>query len=152
MLNTYAPYVLTLRPAIEIVFENEGTVQFALASDKSPFVDMRLKGLHRARSEFEGSVATNISRLIQFWDASGRKGKLEIKLYSGSPGICYYATGKICFVGSYLESRDAINSPQIEFDKRSWAYERYMDHFEAIWEDADPFPIPVSNDHLKVAE
>lgn len=152
VLNTYAPNVQTLRPAIERILENEGTVQFALASVKSPFVDMRLKGLHRARSEFEGSVATNISRLIQMWDASGRKGNLEIRSYGGSPGICYYATGKICFVGSYLEGRDAINSPQIELDKRSWAYERYKNHFEDVWRDAEPIMIPENQDHRKAAE
>jgi hypothetical protein len=133
ILNTYAPNLVSLRVAVERVFFNDGTVRLLVASADSPFVDLRLNRLHREKSEFIGNVETNISRLVQFWESTGRKGNLEIKRYDGSPGICYYATGSIAFVGTYLEGYDAINSPQLELDKRSWAYERYAQHFERVW-------------------
>lgn len=136
ILQTYAPNILELRQMLYEVWSNGGIVRVIFVAPKSKFVELRFEDVPtKTKTDFISGINSNINRLEEFFSNRGhKKGKLEIRLYDGNPGIAIYATDKGMLTGNFLCGTDAINSPQLEITANSNIYKKYIDHFHKVWD------------------
>ena len=139
ILQTYAPNMQSIRPALLDVLDNGGEVRLALLNPESDFVAIRATEtpkLHRNKSveAFKSGILYDcLSRFEQIAE-SKKSGKALVGFYDRSPGVCIYATDEMMLVGPFLSNTDAVTSPMVEIKANTEAYKIFVDHFEIIWD------------------
>jgi len=150
ILQTYDPQLASLSTVILGALARDAVIQIALISPRSPFIDTRFPELHTSKEAYLGQIKDNVERIKKWAQQRKGRGKLEVRLYEGAPGICLYATDEVAFCGTYLTELDAIATPYFEIAAKSEWYKIYINHFNNIWERAqaadaaafDPSPAP----------
>ncbi|MEM5477131.1 hypothetical protein [Pacificibacter sp. AS14] len=139
ILQTYAPNLTGLRPAIIDTLNRGGNVKLLILDPASSFVDIRTSETRNVHANSEAFISeiehSCISRFRSFVDIAAN-GQAELRVYDRSPGVCIYGTSNSMFVSPFLTELDAVSAPQVELSYDSDTYSVFLDHFNKVWENA----------------
>lgn len=140
ILQTYAPNLTGIRPAVIELLNRGGHVKLLILDPESEFVKIRASetpNVHKDADAFRSEIEHScIARFKSFVEASNKTGTAELGLYDRSPGVCIYATDDVMFVSPFLSELDAVSAPQVELAANSAGYSIFLEHFNKVWEDA----------------
>ncbi len=139
ILQTYAPNLAGIRPAILDVLDRGGAVKLAVLDPQSDFVAIRAretstthKTVDSMKSEIETSSIDRFKTIVS--GTKKGKAKAQLALYNRSPGVCIYATDELMMISPFLTNMDAVSAPQVEISSDSKGYEIFVAHFRSIWD------------------
>jgi hypothetical protein len=141
ILQTYAPNMQAIRPAMLDVLNRDGEVKLAILDPDSDFVKIRAAEtpeLHIGDPlvAFKSNIVHDSTARFMQVAKLKKAGTASLRNYDRSPGVCIYATDSMMLVGPYLTNTDAVNAPMVEIEGNTEAYQKFLEHFNSIWDDA----------------